>query len=123
MRIPLEITFRHMQPSEALEAKIREKAEKLEQFYASVMGCRVVVEAPHEHHRQGNLFHVSIDITVPNGELPVTRGHHHRSHAHEDVYVALRDAFDVARRRLEDYGRKQRGNVKAHEPRIEPSSP
>lgn len=114
MRIPMEITFRHMDPSPAVEARIREKAEKLDRFSAQIMACRVVVEAPHEHKHQGKLFHVRIDLTVPGGELVVSRGHNHQSHAHEDVYVALRDAFDAAKRRLEDYTRQQRGDVKAH---------
>jgi ribosomal subunit interface protein len=103
-----------MEPSPALEARIREKAEKLDHFYEHIMACRVVVEAPHEHQHQGKLFQVRIDLTVPGGELLVSRGHHHQSHAHEDVYVALRDAFDTARRRLEEYSRQQRGDVKAH---------
>ena len=114
MRIPMEITFRHMEPSPALEERIRAKAEKLDHFYQHVMACHVVVEAPHEHRHQGNLFHVRIDLTVPGGELLVSRGHHHQSHAHEDVYVALRDAFDTARRQLEEYSRQQRGDIKAH---------
>ena len=114
MRIPMEITFRHMEPSPAVEARIREKAEKLDRFSAQIMACRVVVEAPHEHKHQGKLFHVRIDLTVPGGELVVSRGHNHQSHAHEDVYVALRDAFDAAKRLLEDYTRQQRGDVKAH---------
>lgn len=114
MRIPMEITFRHMDPSPAVEARIHEKAEKLDRFYENVMGMRVVVEAPHEHKSQGKLFHVRIDLTVPGGELVVSKGHHHQSQAHEDVYVALRDAFDVAKRRLEEYSRQQRGDVKAH---------
>lgn len=115
MRIPLEVTFRHMEPSAAAEAKIAEKVAKLEQFYSHLSRCHVIIEAPHEHSRQGKLFHVSIDMTVPGGELLVTRGHHHQSHAHEDVYVAIRDAFDAAKRRLEEYGRQQRGDVKHHE--------
>jgi ribosomal subunit interface protein len=114
MRIPVEITFRHMEPSPAVEARIREKAEKLDRFYESVMALRVAVEAPHEHKSQGKLFHVRIDLTVPGGELVVSKGHHHQSQAHEDVYVALRDAFDVAKRQLEEYSRQQRGDVKAH---------
>lgn len=114
MRIPLEITFRHMDASPALEARIREKAEKLDRFYAHVMALKVAVEAPHEHKTQGKLFHVRIDIKVPGGELVVSKGRHHQSQAHEDVYVALRDAFDVARRRLEEYSRLQRGDVKSH---------
>jgi len=114
MRIPLEVTFRHMEPSAAAEARIAEKVAKLEQFYDQLTRCHVIVEAPHEHHRQGKLFHVSIDMTVPGAELLVTRGHNHQSQAHEDVYVAIRDAFDAARRRLEDYARLQRGDVKNH---------
>ncbi|MCP5279644.1 MAG: ribosome-associated translation inhibitor RaiA [Thiobacillus sp.] len=114
MRIPLEITFRHMDASPALEARIREKAEKLDRFHENVMALKVAVEAPHEHKTQGKLFQVRIDMTVPGGELVVTKGHHHQSQAHEDVYVALRDAFDVAKRRLEEYSRQQRGDVKSH---------
>ena len=124
MRIPLEVTFRHMEPSPAAEARIAEKVAKLEQLYSALTRCHVIVEAPHEHSRQGKLFHVSIDLNVPGGELLVTRGHHHQSHAHEDVYVAIRDAFDAAKRRLEDYARQQRGDVKHHEsPAIEAIAP
>ncbi len=115
MRIPLEVTFRHMEPSAAAEARIAEKVAKLEHIYNNITRCHVTVEAPHEHNRQGKLFHVSIDLTVPGAELLVTRGHNHQSHAHEDVYVAIRDAFDAAKRRLDDYSRQQRGDVKHHE--------
>lgn len=114
MRIPLEVTFRHMEPSAAAEARIAEKVAKLEQFHSDLTRCHVTVEAPHEHHRKGKLFHVSIDLTLPGAELLVTRGHNHQSHAHEDVYVAIRDAFDAAKRRLDDYARQQRGDVKHH---------
>jgi len=114
MRIPLEVTFRHMEPSAAAEARIAEKVAKLEQFFSQLTRCHVIVEAPHEHNRQGKLFQASIDLTVPGGELLVTRGHNHQSHAHEDLYVAIRDAFDAAKRRLEDYARQQRGDVKQH---------
>ncbi|MGD9000401.1 MAG: HPF/RaiA family ribosome-associated protein [Granulosicoccaceae bacterium] len=114
MKIPLQITFRHMEPSEALEAKIREKAEDLERFVDYIMRCRVTVEAPHQHHRQGKLYNVKIDITLPGEEIIADR--HPAEHlAHEDVYVALRDAFNAARRQLEDYARKRRGKVKTHE--------
>ena len=109
MNIPLQITLLDIPHSEAVEAKIKEKAEKLDQFYSSIMSCRVAVEIPGKHKHQGKLFNVRIDITVPGGEIVVNR------HQHEDIYVALRDAFDAARRQLEDYGRKQRGATKFHE--------
>ncbi len=115
MQTPLQITFRDMEPSEAVEARIREKAAKLEQYYSNIMSCRVMVEAPHGHKHQGKLFQVRIDLGVPDGELVVTHAHHHKDHAHEDVYVAIRDAFDAMKRQLEDYSRMRRGKVKQHE--------
>ena len=115
MQLPLQITFRHMNPSDPIEADIREKAEKLDQFYDQIMSCRVVVELSHKHHHQGNLYHVSIDVTVPGKELAVSR-EPELHQAHEDVYVAIRDAFDAMRRQLEDFARQQRQDVKTHEP-------
>jgi ribosomal subunit interface protein len=114
MQIPLQITFRNMEPSAALETKIREKAGKLERYADQITRCHVVIEAPHQHQHQGKLFSVKIDITLPNKEILVTR-HPQQHHAHEDIYVALRDAFDAARRQLEDYVRVRRGDVKTHE--------
>ena len=108
MQIPLQITIRDMEHSDALESHIREKANKLDEFFSHVMSCRVVVEMPHKHHHQGKQFNVRIDIGVPGSEIVVNRDHA------EDVYVALRDAFDAAKRQLEDYARKLRGDVKTH---------
>jgi ribosomal subunit interface protein len=112
--IPLQITFRDLEPTEAIEANIRKKAEKLERFSDHLMSCRVIIEAPHRHHRKGRLFHVRVDLGVVGGELVVTR-EGPLDHAHEDVYVAIRDAFDATIRQLEDFERKRRGKIKAHE--------
>lgn len=114
MRLPLQVTFRGMEHSDALEAKIRERAEGLDRFFERIMGCRVVVELHHKHHQQGNLYHVRIDLTVPGDELVVSREPDEHL-MHEDAHVAVRDAFDAARRELEDYARRRRGDVKTHE--------
>ena len=114
MKQPLQVTFRDMPHSEALEAHIREKVEKLDEFHEHIMACHVVIEQPHAHHKQGKLFHVSIDLTMPNGEILVNRAKHSH-HAHEDAYVAIRDAFNSLRRQMQDLVRKQRGKVKKHE--------
>ena len=111
MQIPLQITIRDVEHSEALETHIRGKVEKLEEFFKSIISCRVVVEMPHKHHHQGKQFNVRLDIGVPGSEIVVNRDHA------EDIYVALRDAFDAAKRQLEDYARKIRGDIKTHEPR------
>ncbi len=114
MQIPIQITFRHMKPSEQVEANIKQKAEKFDQIFDHIMSCRVIVESQHKHHHQGNLFHISIDVTVPGKELVVSR-EPHKNHAHEDVYVTIRDAFDAMYRLLKDHARKQRREVKTHE--------
>lgn len=114
MKKPLEITFRHMDPSPALEAVVRERAEKLERFCDRIIGCSVVIESPHKHHHKGNLHHLRIKLTVPGDEIVVQRSPD-ENHAHEDPYVVVRDAFDSVRRQLEDYTRKRRGAVKTHE--------
>jgi cold shock CspA family protein/ribosome-associated translation inhibitor RaiA len=103
-----------MEHSEAIETLIRERAAKLDTFADHIMSCRVVVEPAGKHHEHGNLYEVRIDLTVPGEELVVTRepSAHTKS---KDIHVALRDAFDSARRQLEDYVRRRRGSVKALE--------
>lgn len=114
MQIPLQIAFRNLERSEAIAAKIVERAAKLESYYDRIIGCRVMVELQHKHHHRGNHYHVRVDVTVPGAELVANRepGEHH---AYADVYVAIRDAFDTIRRQLEDHARERRGDVKAHE--------
>lgn len=109
-----QITFRNMDASAALEADVLRRTEWLERFHPTIMGCRVVIEAPHRHHKQGTPFRVRIDITVPGAEIVVGRDPpEHRAHA--DVYVAVRDAFRAARRKLLDHHRLVQGQVKFHE--------
>ena len=114
MQLPLQVTFRDMPRSDAVEAKIQERVDKLDKFYDRIMSCRVVIEAPHTHHHQGKRYHVRIDLTVPHGELVVSKDQH-ADRTHEDVYVAVRDAFDAAQRQLKNYVRKQRHDIKTHD--------
>jgi len=114
MLLPLQITFRDMEPSAALEARIRELAQRLERFSAHIVRCHVIVALPHKHGHQGGLYEVHIHVTTPGGK--VIANHEHPEHrSHEDVYVALRDAFRAVRRRLEDYERVHRHDVKHHD--------
>jgi ribosome-associated translation inhibitor RaiA/cold shock CspA family protein len=113
MQVPLQITFRHMDSSEAVAARIRSRAEELERFFDRIISCRVVVECRHPRHQQGNLFQVRIDLLVPGREIVVGRDPE-AHHAHEDIHVAIRDSFDAARRLLEDHVREGRGDVKLH---------
>ena len=109
MQVPLQITIRNMHHSDALETGIRERVAKLAEFHPRITSCRVTVEEFAKHHHQGRQFQVRVGVRVPQHEVVVTRDHS------EDVYVALRDAFDATKRQLEDVVREQRGDVKLHE--------
>jgi ribosomal subunit interface protein len=121
MKLPVEITFRNMSASEALETNVREKVGKLEQFCDRIISCQVVVEAGHRHQHKGNLYHVRIDLTLPGVELVVSRDPSDNQN-HADVYVAVRDAFDAARRQLDKHVRSNRREAKAHAHAPEPHS-
>jgi cold shock CspA family protein/ribosome-associated translation inhibitor RaiA len=111
MQRPLKISSRDFPLSEAIEAQIREKSAALENYYERLSGCVVTVRAPAiKHHRKGGPFTVGIRMSVPGQTLAVVQ------QAEEELSQAIREAFDVARRRLEDYSRQQRGSVKRHDP-------
>lgn len=109
MKVTPEIRFRGMDPSSAVEAAVGERMERLERFHDRITSCTVVIEAPHQRSWKGKIYHVRIDIRVPGAEIVVGR-EPEENHAHEDVYVAIRDQFDAARRQLEDVVRKMSGH-------------
>lgn len=121
----LQITYHEVKPSAALSRRISQEADKLEEYFDGIVSCRVVVDRPHlRHHRKGSPFELHIEIGVPRGTVVV---HHQPSERRiirkegirrskrldvvperRDPYVAVRDAFDAAARRLEDYARRLR---------------
>jgi ribosome-associated translation inhibitor RaiA/cold shock CspA family protein len=114
MEVPVQIVFHNLPHSEAIETKIRNRVDKLGRYCDAIIGCRVTVEAPHHHHRTGNGYVVRVQVSVPGQTL--VAGREPDAHpAYTDVYVAIRDAFDTIRRHLEDYSRRLRRQVKAHE--------
>jgi ribosome-associated translation inhibitor RaiA len=104
METPLRISYRGLQSSPAIEQQIREWASRLDALYARIQRCDVVVEAPHRHQRQGQQFHVRVTLGVPGGPLVVSHDPG-PDEAHQDVHVAVRDAFQALRRQLEDHVR------------------
>jgi cold shock CspA family protein len=115
MQIPVEITFRDIEKSDAVETRIRDWVDKLERVYDRITRCEVIIGQPHHRHRKGNPFSITVRLTVPGGEV-VSSHDPGPDGAHEDVYVALRDAFQAARRQLEDHVKARlRRDVKVHE--------
>ena len=110
MELPIEIIATNFTLPGDIEENIRQKVHKLEQVFDRITRCRVVIETAGRHHRKGNDVEVKIDIIVPGAELVVNR------QAHPELPTAIKKAFDAAKRQLEDYSRKRRGAVKAHDP-------
>ena len=115
MKLPLQISFHNLDRSEKVEDRIREEAARLDAFCDHIMSCRVVVDVPHRRHVTGNVYQVRIDIKVPGEEIAVRHEPAAHDPYYENVNVAIRDAFNSAARRLEDYVRRQRKDVKHHE--------
>lgn len=105
---PLQVHFLSLPPSEAVEARVRERFEALERFSSRIQSCFVRVEKPRGHHRKGPLYEVQVRVTVPRKELVIAS-----QPPEEDVTVAIRNAFDATRRKLEDYERRKRDRLQA----------
>ncbi|MGH9679694.1 MAG: cold shock domain-containing protein [Candidatus Acidiferrales bacterium] len=129
MKSELQITYRNVEPSAEIDQWIRGEVAKLDSLYNHVMGCRVAVEQPHQHRKRGSRYHVRVDVTVPGGEIVVKRepslGARSRQLGvtrrkkeaeinvpHKQLRQAINDAFRAAGRRLQDYARRQRGDIK-----------
>lgn len=106
--LPVQITIRDIPISPALETTIRKRAEKLNRYYDRITSCRIVIELPQKHKHQGKIYNVRIDLTVPGKELVVTKKQD------QDIYIAIREAFQAIERQLEEHARKRNGKVKTH---------
>jgi ribosome-associated translation inhibitor RaiA len=132
MLIPPQVTFHGLAHSSKLKSDVLGRIAWLEKFYQGLDSCRVVVEVPHRHRRNGSHVEVTIELAVRKGDEIVIR-HEPSLHgalkdaeavehpkesdvdsAHRHARVAIHDAFDAARRRLQDFARRQRGAVKTH---------
>lgn len=108
MRIPLEIAFKNMEPTAAMESLVRQRVERLTRYHRGIIACRVAVEAPHRSPNEDAVGHrVRIEVSVPGDELVVSRD---RSHMRDeyDPYMAIREAFSAAESQLRKYSGRQR---------------
>lgn len=108
-----EVLFRNIDRSICLEKSIVNRIHKLEKHFDLITSCQVIVEETHHHKHQGKLFHIRINLRVPEKELVVSHEKHDKQE-HEDPYIAVRDAFNAMERQLSDYAQKLRGDVKNH---------
>ena len=121
MDTPLDITFKGLDKSDAVEGKIAERAAKLERHFDRMTHCRVVVAAPHKHSHKGKTYEIKIDIGIPGGAPLIITHESAVGDAQEDLQIALRDAFDAAQRRLDDVADRLNGAAKAERGRRRPA--
>jgi ribosomal subunit interface protein len=111
MQTDVQITFRDMAPSDAIAAQIRGRAAKLAEFHGRITACHVVVEAARHKHKS-TAYQVHIDLTIPGGEVAISRDHLDRR-PDNDMNVAIRNAFDAMEKRLREAARRRRGKAKS----------
>lgn len=113
MSIPLDLTFRDMEPSDAVTSAIRTSLDRLGRLFDRVQKCVAVIERPHHSQRQGQGFHVRLELVVPDKVIAINRDPAYDDE-HMNVYLAIGDAFRAARRQLHDHAAIVRGEVKSH---------
>ncbi len=108
MQTPAEIVWHNLDRSPSVEAKVRERVRRLGKFFDRIIGCHVVIEAPHQRHRTGNAYEVRLEVTVPQSVLTIDRKPGD-DRAHADIHVAVRDAFDAMERKLRRWKEQHSG--------------
>lgn len=102
-----QVVFRGIDHSAAVEHVVQKRAKKLERYSDQIQSLRVTLEVPHNNHHKGKVYHVGVEALIPNHDIVVTHEQHDK-HSHEDIYVAIRDAFNALERRLKSVYDKQR---------------
>lgn len=102
-----QVLFHNIDQTDALTDAVQKRIVKLERFCDQIISGRVVLDSPHNNHHKGKVYSVSLEIHTPNLEVRVNQDQHD-NHAHEDLYVAIRDAFNVAERQLRSVDKKHR---------------
>ena len=102
-----QVLFRNIEHSQAVEEAVHKRAEKLSRFSDQILSLKVTVESPHNNHHKGKVYHVGVEALIPNHDIVVNNDQHDK-HAHEDIYVAIRDTFDAVERQIKELNEKKR---------------
>lgn len=111
--IPLKVDYKNFEAHPDLNPLIQEQTIKLEKYFDRITSCHVVVSRPHQHHVNGNVYHVHIELHIPGNNIAITK-ESERDIRHDNPSVAIRDAFKSASRKLQDYADILRNDIKAH---------
>jgi ribosomal subunit interface protein len=120
-----QIVYHNIDQTEAISEAVLKRIDKLERYCDHIINGRVVLDAPHNHHHKGKVYSVTLEIHTPELEVRVNQDQHD-NRAHEDLYVAIRDAFNVAERQFKSIDKKHRATplhqeVEAMTPDVDPA--
>jgi ribosome-associated translation inhibitor RaiA len=119
MQVPIQIAFENIEPSAAVEAHVGKEAVKLEKYYERITSARIVIARPNHRHHKGDAYEIRLHLTVPGAaDIAISRESNTHASAQQDIGITIRDAFNAARRQLQDLARKRQGHVKDHGPRL-----
>jgi ribosomal subunit interface protein len=104
-----QVVFHNIGHSDAIVEAVNKRISKLERYCDQIIAGRVVLDSPHNNHHKGRVYSVGLEIHTPQKEVRVNQDQHD-NHAHEDLYVAIRDAFNAAERQLKSIDKKHRAN-------------
>jgi len=119
--VPLKVDYKNFEKHPDLNPIIEEQLERLEKCFERITSCHVIISKPHKRHLNGNVYHVHIDLHIPGSVIAITR-EPERDGRHDDVELAVRDAFKTAKRNLQVYIEKLRKDIKFREPLTEVAS-
>src|SRR5690554_288454 len=122
MKTPLELSFTNLPPSEPLRQRVEQRVTRLERYFQGIIACRVFIEITNQSQHNIQDYSVNIVLTVPGQELAISANPRPNERGHRDAYVAIRDAFDTAERRLKDYSGRLREMRKSPAPDDEPEA-
>lgn len=115
-----QVVYHNIDQTDAISEAVQKRITKLERFCDQIINGRVVLDCPHNNHHKGKVYSVSLEIHTSSREVRVNQ-EQHDNHAHEDLYVAIRDAFNAAERQLKSIDKKHRSTPLHKEMAILPS--
>ena len=105
------------------QPSISDKVARLEKQFDRMTHCRVVVEAPHRHAHKKRPYQIKVEIGMAGRAPIIVHSDHDYNASHEDIGFAVRDAFDAARRQINELTDKRGEPAKHERGRRRPAAP
>lgn len=116
MQVPLELTYRDVEKTDALDSLVNEKVAKLERLSGGMLNsCHIAIEKIHDRPSSGSPYRVRIDMTMPPGHELVAESNPVENNQYVEVDTVIRDAFSKAERQVKALKQQQRESDKAQD--------